>query len=169
MACAFNKYKINLSDLEEFINWVDTPDFVLNKHDGNIMFKTNKKKQHTKTYREYLAHCDDPENKELKERESDEENEHVYDYFPLMIRPQPANITAINELSMNISLKPLPITTDRKSLGDSASTSVLANAGNTQQMDISTSDSTRLKSAETLDHIMLEAEKTKEIVKNGTT
>ena len=166
MACAFYKYKINLSDLEEFINWVDTPEFVLDKHDGNVMFKTNKKKQHNKTYREYLAHCNDPDNKELKERESDEENEHIYDFFPLMTRPEPVNkTTAANELSISGSPKQQQ---DVKSLGDLTSTS--SNLNQQQQlMDTSTSDSIRPQATEIPPVVTLEEEKTKEIVKNGTT
>ena len=44
------------------------------------------KKKPTKANKEYLGYCDDPTNKELLDRLSDEENEYVYDYFPLMIK-----------------------------------------------------------------------------------
>jgi hypothetical protein len=120
VACTFEKYKINIEELQEYLKWVDTPEFALKKHD--LIFKTllneestsssnllcqntkkqddqilpslmnikQKKKKNTKTNREFLGYCDDPENKELLERLSDEEFEHVYDYMPLMTREQPA-------------------------------------------------------------------------------
>ncbi len=37
-----------------------------------------------KSYWDYLGYCDDQNNKEILDRQSDEENEHIYDYFPLM-------------------------------------------------------------------------------------
>ncbi len=42
--------------------------------------KTNIKK----SYWDYLGYCDDQNNKEILDRQSDEENEYIYDYFPLM-------------------------------------------------------------------------------------
>ena len=107
VACAFNKFKINISDLEEFINWVDTPDFELSSHnkaaklscDSDELFDPEQlslfhksKSKPTKSYWDHLGYCADPTNKELLERESDEDHEHVYDYLPLMTRPTTAPI-----------------------------------------------------------------------------
>lgn len=36
----------------------------------------------------HLGICNDPTNKEILDRQSDEENEYIYDYMPLMIRPK---------------------------------------------------------------------------------
>ena len=44
-------------------------------------------KKTVKTNKELLGYCDDPNNKEIQARMSDEENEFVYDFFPLMTRP----------------------------------------------------------------------------------
>ena len=100
VACAFNKHKISLCDLEEFINWVDTPDFALGNHVkplddeesqrhanglGASMFRRSKKRSY-KMSRDTLGYCDDRANQELLDRDSEEEFEHVYDYFPLMTR-----------------------------------------------------------------------------------
>ena len=100
VACAFNKHKISLSDLEEFINWLDTPDFALGNHVkplddeeiqrhanglGASMFRRSKKRLY-KMSRDTLGYCDDRANQELQDRDSEEEFEHVYDYFPLMTR-----------------------------------------------------------------------------------
>jgi hypothetical protein len=53
------------------------------------MVNTNSKrsKKTIKTNKELLGYCDDPNNKEIQARMSDEENEFVYDFFPLMTRP----------------------------------------------------------------------------------
>ena len=108
MACTLNKHKINIEELNEFIKWVDTPEFALKKHEkisriilnssGDEINEPNKltsrieirnNKKINKTRREYLGYCDDPENRELIDRQSDEEFEYVYDYMPLMTREQP--------------------------------------------------------------------------------
>lgn len=111
LARSFEKNKVTLVELEEFINSVDTPDFSLKKHiqslNKDVFMKKNasgkwadlipdtqttattskRARKSTKTNKDYLGYCDDPTNKELLERLSDEENEYVYDYFPLMVRP----------------------------------------------------------------------------------
>ena len=110
LARSFEKNKVTLVELEEFINSVDTPEFSLKKHVsqpndalfvqsstkqwGDLVLDTSaptssssKQQRARKTTREYLGYCDDPSNKELLDRLSDEENEYVYDYFPLMVRP----------------------------------------------------------------------------------
>lgn len=110
VACSFAKHKINLSELEEYINWVDTPEFKLKKHltsnmngevenFGQFIAKCSTRSADggtsssalgaqasspQKTLRQYLGYCNDPNNKELLDRQSDEEYEHVYDYMPLM-------------------------------------------------------------------------------------
>lgn len=105
VARSFAKHKINISDLEEFINWVDTPEFALVNHikstqqDSSCVgepsvatiFRPNPKRP-AKSSREALGYCDDPNNKELAGRESDESFEYVYDYFPLMTREQSAEV-----------------------------------------------------------------------------
>lgn len=84
-----------MNDLEEYINWVDTPEFALSKHlskqpvdsteeDYEPVIRFNLRS--AKTVKEQLGYCDDPTNKELLDRSSEEEFEHVYDYFPLMTR-----------------------------------------------------------------------------------
>ncbi len=89
LACSFNKHKIIISDLEEYISWVDTPEFVLAKqfqlNTGNPTFfiRTNVKRR---TGKDHLGFCDDPENKEMLSRQSDEEFEFVDEHFPLMTR-----------------------------------------------------------------------------------
>lgn len=105
VARSFAKHKINISDLEEFINWVDTPEFALVNHikatqqDSSCVgeasvpsiFRPNPRRP-AKSSREALGYCDDPDNKELAGRESDESFEYVYDYFPLMTREKSAEI-----------------------------------------------------------------------------
>lgn len=98
LAVTFGKYRVSVDDLSEFVKWVDTPEFALQKHakfqqigldvemsQEDLAF-LNAKKKIKKTRREYLGFCDDPDNKELLERQSDEEFEYVYDYMPLMTR-----------------------------------------------------------------------------------
>ena len=155
VAGAFNKYQINISDLEEYINWVDTPEFVLSKHDDKTslsMFNRTNKKKPIKTYRDYLGYCDDPDNKEIKDRENEEDFEHIYDYFPLMTRMSvhpPPTLSTTNEqatLSSNISIS--------NQINDSKTDNLLL------------LDSARI---ETQTATVIEEEKAKEIVKNGTT
>lgn len=89
LSCAFERHRVTINELEEYINWVDTPEYRLSKHvaESNSIVSRPKK-----PVRDYLGYCDDEKSreKELKERESDEEWEHVYDYMPLMTRPQTA-------------------------------------------------------------------------------
>ena len=86
-----------MNDLEEYINWVDTPEFAILKHlkpatesateavkPIEETFRFNFR--NAKSVKEHLGYCDDPTNKELLDRSSEEEFEHVYDYFPLMTR-----------------------------------------------------------------------------------
>ena len=99
VACAFNKFKINVADLEEFISWVDTPEFELKGHNKSVKMSSDSaeifdaekhlslfQSKQTKKLSEHLGFCKDRSNKELLERESDEEFEYVYDYMPLMTR-----------------------------------------------------------------------------------
>ncbi len=105
MAATFDIHKITVDDLNEYLKWVDTPEFVLSKHNDPKLLSNHAgelapykptlptssksksaKKHHIKSRREYLGYCDDPENKELVDRQSDEEFEYVYDYMPLMTR-----------------------------------------------------------------------------------
>ena len=86
--------------MEEFINCVETPEFAnksclnkkptyndtVSKWGGLAPANKPSKKKLTKANKEYLGYCDDPTNKELLDRLSDEENEYVYDYFPLMTK-----------------------------------------------------------------------------------
>jgi hypothetical protein len=114
LASAFGKHRINLSELEEYTNWVDTPEFRLNKHNVcgvSVAAAADKKNEvgsncnfdlavpkkvrgvvkKKKSSREYLGYCEEDEvaaNRELNERQSDEEWEHIFDYMPLMTRPQ---------------------------------------------------------------------------------
>jgi hypothetical protein len=96
LACSFHKHRINVSDLEEYISWVDTPEFVLarqlqlNTGNPTLFVRLTGKQRSVRSAREHLGYCDDPENKELAERESDEEFEYVDEYFPLMTRPSVA-------------------------------------------------------------------------------
>ena len=140
LARSFERNKVTLVELEEFINSVDTPEFALKKHTQpqkkEAFFKRNttgkwgdlipvetgataiqteaatstsgatssatngkRSKRACKTNKEYLGFCDDPSNKELLERLSDEENEYVYDYFPLMVRPLPAGMLKLSSQS----------------------------------------------------------------------
>jgi len=106
LARAFNKHRICVSDLEEFIKWVDTPEFHLKKHtniipishpehtkewsdlkpSNNLENKTFKNvKAH---FTDYLGYCEKAKNEELSQRDSDEEFEHVYDFYPLMNNPK---------------------------------------------------------------------------------
>lgn len=118
------------------------------------MFKTNKKKP-IKTYQDYLGYCNDPDNKELKERESDEEQEYIYDYFPLMTRIAAPTVSTTEQLINS------PKQLDAKNIDISLTTS---NAVNTafvnQPMDITNTLN------ETIAH---SEERTKDVVKNGTT
>ncbi|CAF0979030.1 unnamed protein product [Brachionus calyciflorus] len=98
VARAFDKHKISIPDLEEFVKYVDTPEFELRKHLSENFLESNKSdrilpedirkkaklKQKQKSYRDYLGYCDDATNKEIIERQSDEEYEFIYDYMPLM-------------------------------------------------------------------------------------
>ena len=51
-----------------------------------------------KANKEYLGYCDDPNNKEILARMSDEENEYVHDFFPLMTRPLQANLVPLGKI-----------------------------------------------------------------------
>ena len=94
VARAFEKHKINIVDLEDYVKYVDTPEFELKKHLSKSLQtdrflsddikKRAKSKQKQKSYADHLGYCDDPNNKEILERQSDEENEFIYDYMPLM-------------------------------------------------------------------------------------
>jgi hypothetical protein len=106
LARAFNKHRINIADLEEFIKWVDTPEFQLEKHTNIIPIShpehtkewsdlkpstnlDNKTLKNLKAhFTDYLGCCDETKNEELSLRESDEEFEHVYDFYPLMNKPK---------------------------------------------------------------------------------
>lgn len=167
MACAFNKYKINLSDLEEYINWVDTPEFALLKHDNktSLTLTRSDKKKSTKKYRDYLGYCDDPENKEFKDRESEEEYEYVYDYFPLMTRRTTSGST------------PTVSTTESehadKQMDVSLTVSAAVNTAGLQQqtsqlMDTSTTTLDTVKPS-TSEPPAVPAEEKTIVVKNGTT
>lgn len=120
LARAFDKHKVGIFDLEEYIKYVDTPEFELRKHlskhvtdaDKNDRFipedvrKRTKLKQKQKSYADYLGYCCDANNKELLERLSDEENEYIYDYMPLMTldkqKIQEAE-TILNESAQNMA------------------------------------------------------------------
>ena len=107
LASTFSKYKVTIDDLNEYMKWVDTPEFALAKHNdlrsicmmNDQLPKTSKAvpasinlskthRRHSKSHREYLGYCDDPDHKEMLERQSDEEYEYVYDYMPLMTHEQ---------------------------------------------------------------------------------
>jgi len=55
---------------------------------------TKRTKKQVKANKDYLGYCDDPNNKELLARMSDEENEYVYEFFPLMTRPLQAPLVS---------------------------------------------------------------------------
>ncbi len=104
VAATFDLHKITVDDLNEYLKWVDTPEFALTKHNDPTLLanhagelapykptlpttsKSKSKKHQAKTNKEYLGYCEDPENKEILDRQSDEEFEYVYDYLPLMTR-----------------------------------------------------------------------------------
>lgn len=69
---AFDKLKINISELEEFISYVDMPKF------AKDIIKFPRLRANN------LGFCDDPENQELIDREEDEDKEHVDYFYPLM-------------------------------------------------------------------------------------
>ncbi|RNA35051.1 Transcription initiation factor TFIID subunit 3 [Brachionus plicatilis] len=98
IARAFDKHKVSIAELEDYIKYVDTPEFELRKHLSKNVLDANredrfipedvkkraKSKQKQKSYADYLGYCSDPNNKEILERQSDEENEYIYDHMPLM-------------------------------------------------------------------------------------
>lgn len=88
LACAFERHRVSLGELDEYINWVDTPEFRLGRHVKEAGGELVAPSQRRRNSREFLGFCDDPTHKELEERQSDEEWEHIYDYMPLMTRPQ---------------------------------------------------------------------------------
>ena len=74
VAVAFERHKINLGELEEFVNNVDIPKF-----SGTIV-------QFPHPTETKLGFVDDPSNEEIRERINNEDKEHIYEYFPLMKR-----------------------------------------------------------------------------------
>jgi hypothetical protein len=114
LAATFDQHKVSLEDLDEYLKWVDTPEFAFTKHIDaarslsgpeqpvapytsnavKLMLPTAStnlrvKKKLTgsrKSHKERLGFCDDPDHKEILDRQSDEEFEYVHDYMPLMTR-----------------------------------------------------------------------------------
>jgi histone H3/H4 len=88
LAYSFIRNKIKISELEEYIKWVDIPDFAL-------QLKTQQQQQSSLalTYKSHdrLKQCHDEGNSELLDRLSDEENEHIYDFYPLMSKYTPSS------------------------------------------------------------------------------
>ena len=117
IAAAFHKHRVDVGELEEFVKWVDTPEFALAKH-ANIVpeavapsistINTNAStttttttagmtvsKQRDKSYWDLLGAPSratgaqrEAAEAELAERQSDDEFEHVYEHLPLMRPPR---------------------------------------------------------------------------------
>jgi hypothetical protein len=86
LARAFNKHRINIADLEEFIKWVDTPEFQLEKHTNIIPIShpehtkewsdlkpstnlDNKTLKNLKAhFTDYLGCCDETKNERVRTR-----------------------------------------------------------------------------------------------------
>ncbi len=74
VALAFDRYKIDLNELDEFITYVDLPEFAKEV----VQFPCPQENK--------LDFVDDPDNSELQSRIHDEDKEHVDYFYPLMER-----------------------------------------------------------------------------------